>query len=177
MEDSRAAAEHHYLQCRTRAHLDRQPVPSQAENSRIIEPSPCPADQGESAHLEARDSWITGPSGTAAGRRPAPWHARNRLNVLTTEKIEITADAPQVPVGIDGEAAEMPSPAICPVLPGALSVRVPTNRPGVPAPAVPGWPLTFGWRRHNAHVDHFEPEAGDPFHEPGQSCLIWKLST
>jgi diacylglycerol kinase family enzyme len=56
------------------------------------------------------------------------------LAVLTTEQIEITADAPQIPVGIDGEAVMLPTPVICTVSPGALRVRVPRNRPGVPAP-------------------------------------------
>jgi hypothetical protein len=31
------------------------------------------------------------------------------------------------------------------------------------------------WRRHEAHVDHFKPEADDPLHEPGKGCLIWQL--
>jgi hypothetical protein len=26
------------------------------------------------------------------------------------------------------------------------------------------------------HVDHFQPEAGDPLHEPGESSLIGQLS-
>jgi len=56
------------------------------------------------------------------------------LAVLSTEQIEITADAPEIPVGIDGEAIMMPTPVICTVSPGALRVRVPRNRPGVPAP-------------------------------------------
>jgi diacylglycerol kinase family enzyme len=56
------------------------------------------------------------------------------LAVLTAKHIEITADAPRIPVGIDGEAVMMPTPVICTVSPGALRVRVPRNRPGVPAP-------------------------------------------
>lgn len=31
------------------------------------------------------------------------------------------------------------------------------------------------WRRHEAHVDDFKPEAGDPLHQPGKGCLIWQL--
>lgn len=56
------------------------------------------------------------------------------LVVLNTKHIEITADAPQIPVGVDGEAVMMATPVICTVSPGALRVRVPRNRPGVPAP-------------------------------------------
>ena len=32
--------------------------------------------------------------------------------------------------------------------------------------------LVAGRRRHQVHVDHFEPEAGDPVHEPGEGSLI-----
>ena len=39
------------------------------------------------------------------------------LRVLTTKKIEISADAPQIPVGVDGEAISMPTPVICTISP------------------------------------------------------------
>ena len=53
------------------------------------------------------------------------------LSLLSATKVEITADAPQVPVGIDGEAVTMSTPVLCTVRPGALRVRVPRERPGV----------------------------------------------
>jgi diacylglycerol kinase family enzyme len=56
------------------------------------------------------------------------------VRVLSTTKIEITADAPQIPVGVDGEAIMMSTPVTCTVSPRALRVWVPRNRPGVPAP-------------------------------------------
>src|SRR5215469_16178331 len=56
------------------------------------------------------------------------------VTVLTTRQIEITADAPQIPVGIDGEAVRLPTPVQCTIRPGALRVWVPRNRPGVPQP-------------------------------------------
>ena len=56
------------------------------------------------------------------------------LTVLTAEKIEITADTPQIPVGVDGESILMSTPVTCTVSPGALRVWVPHDRPGVPAP-------------------------------------------
>jgi diacylglycerol kinase family enzyme len=62
------------------------------------------------------------------GRRAA------ELNVLTTKKIEITADQAQIPVGIDGEAVPVRVPVICTISPGALRVWVPRDRPGIPAP-------------------------------------------
>ena len=59
------------------------------------------------------------------------------VRVLTTKEIEITADAAQIPVGVDGEALTMSTPVTCTVWPGALRVWVPRDRPGVPAPTPP----------------------------------------
>ena len=56
------------------------------------------------------------------------------LKVLATKQIEITADTPQIPVGVDGESILMSTPVTCTVSPGALRVWVPRDRPGVPAP-------------------------------------------
>jgi diacylglycerol kinase family enzyme len=56
------------------------------------------------------------------------------LSVLTTRQIEVTADAPQIPVGIDGEAVRLPTPVQCAIHPRALRVWVPQHRPGVPRP-------------------------------------------
>jgi diacylglycerol kinase family enzyme len=58
----------------------------------------------------------------------------NGVRVLTTEEITITADTPQIPVGVDGESILMPTPVTCTVSPQALRVWVPRDRPGVPAP-------------------------------------------
>ena len=59
------------------------------------------------------------------------------VRVLSTKKIEITADAPQIPVGVDGEALSMSTPVICTISPGALRVWVPRDRPGVVPPKPP----------------------------------------
>jgi len=78
------------------------------------------------------------------------------LKVLTTKKIEVTADADRIPVGIDGEAISMPVPVICTVWAHALRVWVPRDRPGVPAPRpVVNWTRL----RHLAGVrrEHAEP--------------------
>jgi hypothetical protein len=56
------------------------------------------------------------------------------LSVLTTRQIEIRADAPHIPVGVDGESIAMPAPVTCTVSPQALRVWVPRDRPGVPKP-------------------------------------------
>jgi len=59
------------------------------------------------------------------------------VRVLCTKKIEITADAPQIPVGVDGEALSMSTPVVCTISPGALRVWVPRDRPGVVPPKPP----------------------------------------
>jgi len=56
------------------------------------------------------------------------------VRVLTTKQIEISADTPEIPVGVDGESIMMSSPVTCTVSPGALRVWVPRDRPGVPKP-------------------------------------------
>jgi diacylglycerol kinase family enzyme len=68
-------------------------------------------------------------------------HSRG-LTSAAVHEVVIEADAPAVQVGIDGEALTLPAPVHCWIEPGALRVRVPRRRPGVP-PAKP--PLN--WRR------------------------------
>ena len=70
-------------------------------------------------------------AGLLRGRRAAG------LIVLTAKEIEISADAPSIPVGIDGEAVTLPAPVVCAIRPGALRVWVPRHRPGVTPPKPP----------------------------------------
>ena len=56
------------------------------------------------------------------------------LTVLTAKNIEIDADVPRIPVGIDGEAVSLPTPVQCAIRPGALRIWVPRDRPGVIPP-------------------------------------------
>jgi diacylglycerol kinase family enzyme len=56
------------------------------------------------------------------------------LSELTATSVEVTSDAPEIPIGIDGEAVLLPTPVRCAIRPGALRVWVPRDRPGVPPP-------------------------------------------
>jgi len=56
------------------------------------------------------------------------------VSVLVTKQVEVTADAAQIPVGVDGESILMSTPVTCTVSPGALRVWVPRDRPGIPEP-------------------------------------------
>nr|WP_189148410.1 diacylglycerol kinase family protein [Streptomyces lacrimifluminis] len=64
------------------------------------------------------------------------------MTVVTAHEVVVDADLPEIEVGLDGEALVLPTPVRCRVEPGALRVRVPRNRPGVPAPTPP-----MDWRR------------------------------
>ncbi|TPQ18776.1 diacylglycerol kinase [Streptomyces sporangiiformans] len=64
------------------------------------------------------------------------------LTVLTAREVVVDADRPEVEVGVDGEALVLPTPVRCRIEPGALRVRVPHNRPGVPETKPP-----LDWRR------------------------------
>jgi diacylglycerol kinase family enzyme len=78
------------------------------------------------------------------------------LSVLTATEIEITADAPQIPVGIDGEAVSLATPVHCAIHPGALRVWVPRDRPGVPRPKPP---VNWATLRHLAAPRRRRPRA------------------
>jgi diacylglycerol kinase family enzyme len=64
------------------------------------------------------------------------------LTLRTAAEVVVDADVAEVPVGIDGEAVLLPVPVRCTVRRGALRVRVPRDRPGVPAPRP-----AMNWRR------------------------------
>jgi diacylglycerol kinase family enzyme len=57
------------------------------------------------------------------------------LRMLTARTVVVTSDADRIPAGIDGESVWLPTPVNCSIRPGALRVRVPRDRPGVPPPA------------------------------------------
>ncbi|MPY61908.1 diacylglycerol/lipid kinase family protein [Streptomyces spongiae] len=64
------------------------------------------------------------------------------LTVLTAAEIVVQADRAEIEVGVDGEALVLPTPVRCRIEPGALRVRVPADRPGVPEAKPP-----MDWRR------------------------------
>jgi len=62
--------------------------------------------------------------------------AHNRgLLQCTAAEVVVDADAPEIPVGIDGESVMLPTPVRCTISTEALRVRVPRNRPGVWLPS------------------------------------------
>ncbi|MFI1852640.1 diacylglycerol/lipid kinase family protein [Streptomyces sp. NPDC020480] len=55
------------------------------------------------------------------------------LTVRTAREVVVDADRPEIEVGVDGEAMVLSVPVRCRIAQGALRVRVPRARPGVPA--------------------------------------------
>ncbi len=78
------------------------------------------------------------------------------LSVLTAKEIEIIANVPQIPVGIDGEAVWLATPVHCTIRPGVLRVWVPRDRPGVPRPKPP---VNWAALRHLAAFRRRRPAA------------------
>jgi diacylglycerol kinase family enzyme len=76
---------------------------------------------------------VTVASVVQAARLLAGTHSRG-LTRLATPEVVVDADAPQIPVGVDGEALLLDTPVRCTIQPAALRVRVPRDRPGVPDP-------------------------------------------
>jgi diacylglycerol kinase family enzyme len=59
---------------------------------------------------------------------------RKGLRMAEAAEVVVTADVPEIPVGIDGETVRLAVPVRCTSRPGALRVRLPRERPGVRPP-------------------------------------------
>jgi len=67
------------------------------------------------------------------------------VTITSAREVTVSADVPEIPVGVDGEALMMTTPVRCVVRPGALRVRVPRHRPGRRAARPPlNWPRVRG---------------------------------
>jgi diacylglycerol kinase family enzyme len=150
------------LQGHRGARLRAQADGTEIEAPQALLVSNNPYGTGDIAGLGRRarlDRGVLGVVGvTVANARQAAGLLRGRratgLSVLTTKQIEISADAPQIPVGVDGESILMPAPVSCVVSPRALRVWVPRDRPGVPAPKPP---KDWATLRHLAGISKTAP--------------------
>jgi diacylglycerol kinase family enzyme len=59
---------------------------------------------------------------------------RQGLRLARAREVVVTANAPEIPVGIDGETVRVTTPVRCTIHPGALRIRLPRDRPGVRPP-------------------------------------------
>jgi diacylglycerol kinase family enzyme len=69
---------------------------------------------------------------------------RQGLRLAEAPEVVVTADVPEVPVGIDGETVRLSTPVRCTIRPAALRVRLPRDRPGVRPPRAP-WNWAALW--------------------------------
>jgi diacylglycerol kinase family enzyme len=129
-----------------------------------------PYETGDIAGLGRRARLDRGELGVVAVRVGSAGQAVDLLRgrrsagvrVLTARAVVVTSGSERIPAGIDGEAVWLPTPVQCAIRPGALRVRVPRDRPGVPPPkpaiSLPRlWHLASGQRRpHPGHLP------GDP---------------
>jgi len=133
------------LQGQRGAHLRVRADGTQIDAPQALLVSNNPYGTGDIAGLGRRerlDRGILGVVGvTVSSAAQAAGLIRGRhatgLKALVTKRVEIDADVPQIPVGVDGESILMSTPVICTVSAGALRVWVPRDRPGVPAPTPP----------------------------------------
>ncbi|GGX80303.1 diacylglycerol/lipid kinase family protein [Streptomyces fructofermentans] len=110
-----------------------------------------PYERGDSAGLGRRerlDSGRLGVLGIGVGNAAEATELLLRgsqgrgLTTATAREVVVDADAPVIPAGVDGESLMLHTPVRCRLEPGALRVRVPRDRPGVPHVAPP-----MDWRR------------------------------
>ena len=108
-----------------------------------------PYNTGDVAGLGRRpriDGGVLGVIGVRAGNAvEAARMLRGRkaagLTLVVADEVEVDADVAEVPAGVDGESVRLATPVRCRVRPGALRVRVPRDRPGVP-PVTPALQLS-----------------------------------
>ncbi|HEU4566450.1 MAG TPA: diacylglycerol kinase family protein [Marmoricola sp.] len=101
-----------------------------------------PYEAADIAGTDRRARLDTGRLGVLGVKVTSAWQAsrllrpRHRTGVRRAEAtaVVVEADAPEIPVGVDGEAMLLPVPVRCTLLPGALRVRVPADRPGIRPP-------------------------------------------
>ncbi|HEU5385296.1 MAG TPA: diacylglycerol kinase family protein [Streptosporangiaceae bacterium] len=122
------------------------------------------AGLGRRMRLDRGILGVVGVTVSSAGQAAGLLRGRHAagLKVLTAKQIKITADTPQIPVGVDGESIAMSTPVTCTISPGALRVWVPRDRPGVPAPKPP---VNWARLRHLAGIRRERPEGRHASHQ------------
>jgi diacylglycerol kinase family enzyme len=91
-----------------------------------------PAGLGQRLRLDGGTLGIVGVRVDTSLRAAALWRGTPApgVTVTTAPEVVVTADATEIPVGVDGESLMMRTPVRCAIRPGVLRVRVPRSRPG-----------------------------------------------
>jgi len=152
------------------ARLSAQAAGTTIEGPQALLVSNDPYGMGDVAGLGRRARLDAGTLGVVAIRIDSASQAAgllrrghgHGLTTLTAGEVTVDADAPQIPVGIDGETVMLPTPVRATIQPRALRVIVPRQRPGVPAPKPPlEWPRLRQLASFRAQPDgqRTQPEA------------------
>jgi diacylglycerol kinase family enzyme len=156
------------------ARLTAQAAGTRIDGPQALLVSNDPYEMGDVAGLGRRARLDAGTLGVVAVRVDSARQAigllrrghGHGLTTLTAGQVTVDADAPQIPVGIDGETVLLPAPVRCTIQPRALRVIVPRQRPGVPAPkAALEWPRLRQLASFRAQP-HSEPLPARPDREP-----------
>uniref|UniRef100_UPI0022AA2E8D diacylglycerol/lipid kinase family protein n=1 Tax=Streptomyces antimycoticus TaxID=68175 RepID=UPI0022AA2E8D len=94
-----------------------------------------PAGLGRRPRLDSGVLGVLAVTVDSAAQAAGLLRGRNAPGLVSTNTEDVTVDTrePTVPVGVDGEPLTLRTPLHCHIAPGALRVRVPRHRPGVPA--------------------------------------------
>jgi diacylglycerol kinase family enzyme len=151
------------------AHLTAQAAGTTIDAPQALLVSNDPYGMGDIAGLGRRPRLDAGTLGVIAVRVDSARQAAGLLRrghgtgltTLTAEEVTVDADAPQIPVGIDGETVMLPAPVRCTIRPRALRVIVPRQRPGIPAPKPPlEWPRLRQLASFGPPPDRERPQPG-----------------
>jgi diacylglycerol kinase family enzyme len=151
---------------RLTAHADTMTV--EAPQALLV--SNNPYGTGDPVGLGRRSRLDLGRLGVVAVRVESPIQAAalvrgasaDAVTVTTAASVTVTADAAEVPVGVDGEALVLRTPVHCRIRAGALRVRVPRDRPGRIAPARVDWRRVRDIARVAAHRAPPGAQRGSP---------------
>ena len=127
---------------RTGAHLQADADGWTADAPQALLVSNDPYAANDLAGAGRRTSLTRGVLGVVAVRVDSARQAVGLLNgahqqglrATETPEVVVTADVPEVPVGIDGETVRLSAPVRCTSRPGVLRVRLPRQRPGTRPP-------------------------------------------
>ncbi|MFD8282831.1 diacylglycerol/lipid kinase family protein [Streptomyces solisilvae] len=94
-----------------------------------------PAGLGRRSRLDSGVLGVLAVTVDSAAQAAGLLRGRNAPGLVSATAGDVVVDTqePAVPVGVDGEPLTLRTPLHCHIAPGALRVRVPRHRPGVPA--------------------------------------------
>ena len=169
------------------ARLSAQAAGTRIEGPQALLISNGPYEMSDIAGLGGVPGWMPAPSAwspsgwTAPGKRSSLSAAGTAqgLTVLTAGEVTVNADAPEIPVGIDGETVMLPAPVRCAIQPRALRVVVPRDVPAFPPPRPPWNGRGCGSSRPSAPSQTAVPVPAQPRQgaKPASTVERWQAAS